>query len=349
MQANVIVVGATRGTEALTYAVPPALQTRVELGHRVLVPLRSRKMTGVVVEIGDSLAPAGAELKPLLEIFDEHPLFDRAHLELMRFLATYYMVSLADAYRSIIPAVARIESRVNYHLATEPDALARAAFSALERNIVESLIKRPTTARQLEKLGTPSDVKSALARLRSDGIVQHREATHGRHRLAPQTAFARDGAHAASVRGIKQRAILGLLRDAGGDGIDLDLLEEQIAGVRTAIKPLVARELVELRDAAPVPIDQDSFSNAPPHVLNLSDEQTVACQAVYPAIRAQRYEAFLLWGVTASGKTEVYLRLAAEALAAGRQALVLVPEIALADVIVRSFRARFGTLVGIAH
>ena len=66
-------------------------------------------------------------------------------------------------------------------------------------------------------------------------------------------------------------------------------------------------------------------------------------------VRERRFETFLLWGVTASGKTEVYLRLAAEALAAERRVLVLVPEIALADQVVRAFRARFGPLVGIAH
>ncbi|MGH7865862.1 MAG: DEAD/DEAH box helicase, partial [Candidatus Binataceae bacterium] len=349
MQVNVIVVGATRGTEALTYAVPRALEARVEPGHRVLVPLRSRKLTGVVVEKGDALAPPSARLKPLIEVFDERPLLDHAHLELMRFLATYYLVSLADAYRSIIPAAARVESRISYHLLTQPDVLARATFSTVERKLVESLTNRPMTARQLEKLGAGGEVRSALSRLQSGGIVESRDSTRGRHRDALQSAVICGAARAAPLRGAKQRAILDLLREAGSDGIDLDVLERQIVGAKVAIKPLVARGLVELRDAAPAPVDDCAFPDAPAQVLKLTDEQTAACQAIYPAIRAQRFETFLLWGVTASGKTEVYMRLAAEALAAGRQALVLVPEIALADEIVRSFRARFGTLVGIAH
>ncbi len=66
-------------------------------------------------------------------------------------------------------------------------------------------------------------------------------------------------------------------------------------------------------------------------------------------IEEKRYESFLLHGVTGSGKTEVYLQLAARTLAAGRNVIVMVPEIALADEVVRSFRARFGSLVGIAH
>ncbi|MEA2679981.1 MAG: hypothetical protein QOK03_1703, partial [Candidatus Binataceae bacterium] len=83
--------------------------------------------------------------------------------------------------------------------------------------------------------------------------------------------------------------------------------------------------------------------------LELSAEQAAAIAAATPAVRERRFETFLLWGVTASGKTEVYLRLAAEALATERRVLVLVPEIALADQVVRAFRARFGPLVGIAH
>ena len=83
--------------------------------------------------------------------------------------------------------------------------------------------------------------------------------------------------------------------------------------------------------------------------FDLTDEQQVALDAISPSIERRRYEAFLLWGVTASGKTEIYLNLAARALAAGRNVLIMVPEIALADEIVRSFRARFGALVAIAH
>ena len=180
MQANIVIVGATRGFETLTYSIPPALDGLIQPGHRVLAPLRSRKVTGVVTEVGERLSTG--ELKPILEVLEPRPLFDRAHLQLMEFLASYYMVSIADAYRSVIPAVARVESRTAYTLATPPDALARAAFTRVERAIVETIAKRAATTRQLEKIGPPSEVRATIARFVADGILERRAATTGRHR-----------------------------------------------------------------------------------------------------------------------------------------------------------------------
>ena len=170
MQANIVIVGATRGFETLTYSIPPTLDGRVQPGHRVLAPLRSRKVTGVVTEVGERLSTS--ELKPILEVLEPRPLFDRAHLQLMEFLATYYMVSIADAYRSVIPAVARVESRTAYSLATPPDPLARAAFTRVERTIIEKIARGAATTRQLEKVGPPSEVRATIARFVADDTAK---------------------------------------------------------------------------------------------------------------------------------------------------------------------------------
>ena len=175
MQANIVIVGAARGFETLTYSIPPALDGRIEPGHRVLAPLGSRRMTGVVTEVGAALSTA--PLKPIIEVLEARPLFDRAHLELMDFLASYYMVTLADAYRSVIPSVARVQSRTAYRLANAPDALARAAFTRLERAIFENISKRPMTARQIEALGPKNEVRGAIARFLADGTIERRDAT----------------------------------------------------------------------------------------------------------------------------------------------------------------------------
>jgi primosomal protein N' (replication factor Y) (superfamily II helicase) len=344
MQANIVIVGATRGFETLTYAIPPALDGSVLPGHRVLAPLRSRKVTGVVTEVGERLSTA--ELKPILEVLEPRPLFDRAHLQLMEFLASYYMVSIADAYRSVIPAVARVESHTAYSLATPPNPLARAAFTRVERAIVEKTTKGAATGRQLEKVGPPSEVRATIARFVADGVLERRDATKGRHRETTETDLVVrmvEGAGVENVRGSKQREVLTTIANGGATGVRVEDLKSAIDGASAALKSLANRGLIAIETVHAPAIEGVAAE------FDLNDEQQIALDAISPAIEHRRYEAFLLWGVTASGKTEIYLNLAARALAAGRNVLIMVPEIALADEIVRSFRARFGSLVGIAH
>ena len=114
-------------------------------------------------------------------------------------------------------------------------------------------------------------------------------------------------------------------------------LESEVAGARRALSALRRRGAVEACAAPRTP------QPGPP----LNAAQQSAVDAV--AARADRYGAFLLDGVTGSGKTEVYLALVAAAIAAGRQSLVLVPEIALTPQLLKRFRARLGVEVAVSH
>jgi len=352
MRARVVIVGAGVAVDELTYEVPPEMAQRVMPGHRVLVPMRSRKLTGVVVEVGSEIDFDGAVARAILEVLEPRPLFDRAHLELIRFLANYYMAPLGEAYRAVIPAAARVESRRMFQTGVVPGPLALAVMSPIERAIVDALGKRPLTLRQVQRLGDRKAVAAALARLAAEGLVEHHDGIRGRHRhgIASIVRLKAEGTP-PQVRSDRQREIVRQLLGAGQTGVSLDRLEERIEGARTVVRTMARRGIVEL--AAPdfavagtmVPVGEEPL----PPALELSWEQAAAVEAAMPAVRDGRFEAFLLWGVTASGKTEVYLRLAAEALAAGRQVLVLVPEIALADQVVRAFRKHFGALVAIAH
>jgi primosomal protein N' (replication factor Y) len=360
MQAKVILIGAARGVGQLTYAIPPALEGRVECGHRVLVPLRSRRMTGIVTEVGDGLEAGAGALKPILELPESRPLYDRAHLGLIEFMASYYMVPLGDAMQSVVPAAARIESRKVYRLAAPPDALRAATLAPMERAIFEALGRRAMTARELARLGKRREVASALARLAVERIVETGEATRGRHRTASAVRLA-SAAAAAKLRGVKQREVVRLLAEAAPEALALEELDERIPGARAAVRALAERGIVEVESAsrAGTPYSGDGTGGQHPYDapgavggvgdFELMPEQAAAIDTIMPAVTNTREGTFLLWGVTASGKTEVYLKLATAALEAGRQALLLVPEIALADQIVRSFRVRFGSLVAVAH
>src|SRR5581483_10061686 len=358
MQARVIPIGAARGVGELTYAIPAALEGRVGRGHRVIVPLRARRLTGIVTAVGEALDSGGAAPKPILELPEALPLYDDAHLRLIEFMASYYMAPIGEAMRSVIPALARIESRKVYRLAAPPDPLRRATMSAVERAIVNALARRAMTARELARLGERREISALLGRLVAEGMVEAAAATRGRHReaLAVRLAPAAVGA-AANLRGARQRAVLEALNEVAPEPLALDELEERIAGARAIVHALRRRGLVaiESASAAGALARTDSakesavVSGSSEQAYELTPEQALVLETITPAVTQRRFATYLLWGVTASGKTEVYLKLAAAALEAGRQVLVLVPEIALADQIVRSFRARFGPLVAVAH
>ena len=370
MHARVIIVGQAGKIEQLTYVIPPALDGRVACGHRVLVPMRSRRMTGLVVELGEDLEAGSSTPKAILELLESRPLFDRAHLQLIEFLASYYMAPIGEAYRSVIPAIARVESRRLFKPGRTPDALAHATLTTLERSILDSVAKRPLSARQIRSLGNADEADSALARLAAEGLIEASDATRGRHRTtALSIVRLSDPSASTKMRGRVQREIQALLSSANSGGIALTVLEDQLPGARSVLRTMVKRGLAEIiTDPAAGALDVSSEANQlrsaetgiangaqPPNQsvkgpeFDLTWEQKAAIDEAAPAIRERRGQTFLLWGVTASGKTEIYLQLAAIALAAGRQVLVLVPEIALADQVVKAFTLRFGRLVGVAH
>ena len=240
MRARVVIVGSAGTVEQLTYTVPPELAGRVQCGHRVLVPMRSRRLTGLVTALGDDLDSGGVEPREILELLEARPLFDRAHIELIEFLASYYMAPIAEAYRNVIPAVARVESRLMFKRGAPPLPLALATMGALERAVIDAVARRPMTARQLERLGDRRAVEAALTRLTTEGLIERLDGTRGRHReAAPPLVRLRDGTALATMRGPRQRAVV---EDLGANGdARLDALEAAIAGARTAVRALTQR------------------------------------------------------------------------------------------------------------
>ena len=150
------------------------------------------------------------------------------------------------------------------------------------------------------------------------------------------TVAGQSARDAGSRRG-SSRSLLDLLAGASQGAAELDVA---LPGWRPAARRLLEAGLVEQRAPAPA-------AAAPNPAPPLSTEQQAAVDAIASAFG--RFQPFLLDGVTGSGKTEVYLALIAQALAAGRQALLLVPEIGLAPQTVRRLRERLGVPVEVIH
>jgi len=152
-------------------------------------------------------------------------------------------------------------------------------------------------------------------------------------------------AEALARRAPRQAELLELLRDAGGNGIDVDALTEQAPGWRRAAKPLVEKGLICRFDARAGTAEPDcNIAAQPGPELNPAQ-----CKALAALRRRSGFGAFLLDGVTGSGKTEVYLQKISDVLASDRQVLILVPEIGLTPQLVSRLRIRLGIEPVVLH
>ena len=204
---------------------------------------------------------------------------------------------------------------------------------------------------EVMRLAVPAVERKRVEDLKAQGeLYGHSALKNTKHVTAAREtiAIASNSVEApGSLRG-QARELLALLR-AGGP-LSLSRLEERFSNARPAAKRLEALGLVtlELRDKALGPTLEGVVArDVPPE---LTTPQTTAVDSVVAAVRGERDKrAFLLFGVTGSGKTEVYLRAIAACLDLGRGALVMVPEIALTPQLVGRFRARFGDDVAVIH
>jgi primosomal protein N' (replication factor Y) len=147
--------------------------------------------------------------------------------------------------------------------------------------------------------------------------------------------------------GPKSRALLAYLREAGPSAVKD--LQVPFPACHASLRRLAARHLIGLEDRTRLRAHEDDASVALTENLTLVPEQEQALTAIVQGIDKETFAPFLLHGVTASGKTEVYLSAATQALARGRQVLVLLPEIALTHPVAQAFQLRFGHRVALLH
>ena len=131
------------------------------------------------------------------------------------------------------------------------------------------------------------------------------------------------------------------------DELPLKLTSEKLGVTSTTLKPLVEKEIVELKAAPKEPGHLGSFSSA--RNISLNEEQRRAAETVIRDYDSGLRNTYLLYGITGSGKTEVYMELIDHVLREGRQAIVLIPEISLTYQTVMRFYRRFGNRVGIMN
>jgi len=346
-----------------TYRAPDGLADRARPGCRVLVPFSGRRLAGVVVErlgdaehtgsaqVGGAAASADVATAEVERVVDPDPVLAPALVALLREAAREVLCPVGLALASAVPAgSAPRVVRVLALSARGRAALRGGVVRGPAGLVLEALASGPTTAAELgRRLPGAADRIEALA---ADGLVERRDRLAAPAARMAEVRTARlaedvdvDAACAGPLaRAPRQAALLRRIA-ARGPEPTAELGREGGSG---ALRALADRGLIAVethrapRNVLGPPVEPD----AP---LPLTGEQARALEPIVGAIERRDPRTFLLHGVTGSGKTEVYLRAVAAALAAGRQALVLVPEISLTHQIVARLRARFGDGMAVLH
>ncbi len=337
-------------SHTFTYGVSKSLSPLVAIGKRVLVPFGQRQVTGYI--LGEAHGFGSREIKEILDILDEKPLFPLSMIPFFKWIADYYLYPLGEVIKSALPGGLNI-----YDFAAICITPAgRIAFKAksgtyLENAVLNAVLETPIRAKDISKTLTLETPRSLMQTMAKRGWIQISRAL-AKSRTGPKEerfvslidSQFQSGISLARLSDTK-KSILNILRTNGP--LAVPNLRRQI--------PSAPRLLKSLQQAGYISIDKkevyrDPFGESirPDTPPPLSKEQKAATLKIIQSLDGG-FRAYLLAGVTGSGKTEVYLQLTAEVIRGGGNVLVLVPEIALISQIERRFRARFGECIAVLH
>ena len=316
----------------LTYNVPDSQLELPHIGARVRVPVGSRTVTGCVIAHGGELSE-GAEAKDVVEVLDPEPFVPAPVVELCQWVADYYMAGIGDTIGVAMPPGARRRaSGFKTHRVISATAHGLAAVTSRLKPAPTTTKPAPTTepaTTPIENVGARSIVVGAGSVVGGGSSV----VGAGFSRLITAKQLEALEVLAAAPAGLPAPA----LRDRGVSG---DVIRRLITNGLAA-----SRDERDERD----PFGRAALSDDRDATRELTSEQTAAMDQLSALADLADFRVALLHGVTGSGKTEIYLRLAERIRQAGKQVLLMVPEIALTPSMATLFRQAFGERVAIQH
>lgn len=342
------------------YQVPPELLDTLRPGMRVIVPFGAgnRRTEGIVLALEGGY-PDDPRRKSILTVLDEDPVLDGEALRLALWMRERWFCTVYDAARAMLPAGLYFSLQDRWKLAPGVDreaAYAAAGRSEHARHIVELLFAsgREADVAQIKEAFGTKDPNPALKLLRDKGILTlETSASRGvgdKKELVASLAIPPEEAMALVTprrRSAPLRYAVTELLCALGSASAKELCYFTGAANAT-LRSLEKSGILRLEHREVFRrVTVEAGERAAPPVLNA--EQQAAFEGLDALAAAGRPAAALLYGVTGSGKTQVYLRLIYEALARGRTAMVLVPEIALTPQLLRIFASHFGDDIAVLH
>lgn len=347
LEIAVLAAGAAYAGGVFVYEEPAEGDGRLRPGHLVLVPFgrEGRPEPGVVLR---RAAANGHPRRAVLRLVAEQPVLDPIHLEWASWLSRNYLAPLNECLRLMVPMGLTPRREACYERTLPDRPLERpVAVSFAEQVLLAALAEGPLTHSQVYAVLRDfplAERRRALQRLLQRGWIRRGWRIGERRplviRLVRWVQAPAPGFRLGRTRAIEERRrrILDRLQEAGRP-LPVDAVRAE-----TGATPIDLRRLAQWGFLAFV--EAPAWAAADPYYVPeeppaLTPDQATAWQAIARALEAGRFHALLLYGITGSGKTELYLRAVAETLRRGKGVLVLVPELALTPQTARRFEARF--------
>ncbi|MBC7360596.1 MAG: primosomal protein N' [Desulfacinum sp.] len=340
--------------EPLHYRIPQLREPTARPGVRVLVPLGRREALGIVVDTTPTLPDPSLEkgLKDLAAVLDERPVLPEDLLRLCRWMATYYLHPLPAVLETALPPGLTAKPAIRYRLTDEGRRalLGSAAPSAGARALEEALAASGELG-ACELRDLPRGWKAHAHRLEEKGWIRKEFAwpsTQPTQKVIRIVQLVREPPPERLTRSRHLRGFVEVLLEAGGS-CPLARIRARVPNVHYWVQKLTEEGFLRVQDREVLresPLAQEMPPSAP---ASLTPEQDQVVRRVGEVLDSGGFHPLVLYGVTGSGKTEVYLALIERVLAAGRTALVLVPEIALSTQLEALFRSRFGSGLAVWH
>lgn len=350
--AKVAVNGAVYAADhTYSYLVPDELSEQLCVGMRVLVPYgnRNRRTEAMILALGED--DSNKRLKPVLRALETEPVFTPELVKLALALREQCFCTFYDAAKAMLPSGIWYAVEDEYRLReglTKQDALELTA-SAEERTAVELAAggvgvaegERSAGGKTFDALIARGVVVRDTAANRIVGDKKVRIFSLGQSREDTERYIEKN-----RMKSPVRCEILNFVLESGEAALGEITY---FTGCKTAQVTALKKSgllVEEQRDTYRRPNLEPIVPSAP---ATLNDEQSAALERLWRLASSGKAAASLLYGVTGSGKTQVYMELAARVLDSGRGAMILAPEIALTPQLMRQFRSRFGDRVAILH
>ncbi|ENI5460668.1 primosomal protein N' [Flavobacterium psychrophilum] len=343
--------------QTFTYSVSEAEFEYLKIGMRVAVPFgKSKFYTGLVLELHHN-APTLYEAKEIHQIVDQKPIVTEVQLQHWQWIASYYMCTLGEVFRCALPSALQLESETiisaKKDFIINENELSDEEYLLVEALKQQSSLKISEVTSVLNKKKVLPIIQQLLAKnvitLQEEMIEEYKPKLVRYIRLFSQFNSNDKLEELLLVlkNAQKQKEILlsyFQLQATTKKPISVKGLTEFSGGTLAVIKALIDKEIFE---EYYIQEDRVSFDDVNISQIVLSEPQNKALSAIETVFASK--EVCLLHGITASGKTEVYIKLVEKFLEQKKQCLYLLPEIALTTQLVSRLTKHFGNKVAVFH